>query len=140
VECLGRDRTRHQVAEITSLGLVQMTRKRIGTGLLEAFTSECPQCHGRGYELHDMPVESQKQADGGARESRPRERRSNAQTGAEKTAASETAILTTEAAAAEATPEERPAARTRRGGRSRRDTASKDENAAKPQDEPVGVS
>ena len=48
VECLGRDRTRHQVAEITSLGLVQMTRKRIGTGLLEAFTTECPQCHGRG--------------------------------------------------------------------------------------------
>ncbi|HEX7212528.1 MAG TPA: Rne/Rng family ribonuclease [Propionibacteriaceae bacterium] len=140
VECLGRDRTRHQVAEITSLGLVQMTRKRIGTGLLEAFTTECPQCHGRGYELHDMPVESQKQADGGARESRPRERRSNAQTSPEKTAASETATLTTEAAAAEATPEERPAARTRRGGRSRRDTASKDENAAKPQDEPVGVS
>ena len=140
VECLGRDRTRHQVAEITSLGLVQMTRKRIGTGLLEAFTTECPQCHGRGYELHDMPVESQKQADGGARESRPRERRSNAQTSSEKTAASETVTLTTEADAVEAKPEERPAARTRRGGRSRRDTASKDENAAKPQDEPVGVS
>ena len=48
VECLGRDRTRHQVAEITSLGLVQMTRKKIGTGLLEAFTTECPHCHGRG--------------------------------------------------------------------------------------------
>ena len=75
VECLGRDRTRHQVAEITSLGLVQMTRKRIGTGLLEAFTTECPQCHGRGYELHDMPVESQRHADGGARDSRPRDRR-----------------------------------------------------------------
>ncbi len=139
VECLGRDRTRHQVAEITSLGLVQMTRKRIGTGLLEAFTTECPQCHGRGYELHDMPVESQKQADGGARESRPRERRSSAQTSSEKTTTSETATLTTEAAGAEATPEERPAARTRRGGRSRRDPG-KDENAAKPQDEPVGVS
>ena len=41
VECLGRDRTRHQVAEVTSLGLVQMTRKKIGTGLLEAFTTEC---------------------------------------------------------------------------------------------------
>ena len=68
VECLGRDRTRHQVAEITSLGLVQMTRKKIGTGLLEAFTTECPHCHGRGVELHDMPVESQRQADGGARE------------------------------------------------------------------------
>src|SRR5215207_3657254 len=50
VECLGRDRTRHQVAEITSLGLVQMTRKRIGTGLLEAFSTECPVCHGRGVE------------------------------------------------------------------------------------------
>src|SRR5918993_641090 len=44
VECLGRDRTRHQVAEVTSLGLVQMTRKRIGTGLLEAFSTECPVC------------------------------------------------------------------------------------------------
>jgi len=140
VECLGRDRTRHQVAEITSLGLVQMTRKRIGTGLLEAFTTECPHCHGRGYELHDVPVESQKQADGGARESRPRERRSNAQTSSEKAAASEPATLTTEADAVEAKAEERPAARTRRSGRSRRDTASKDENAAKPQDEPVGVS
>jgi ribonuclease E len=68
VECLGRDRTRHQVAEVTSLGLVQMTRKRIGTGLLEAFSTECEVCHGRGYEIHDMPVESQKQADGGARD------------------------------------------------------------------------
>ncbi len=70
VECLGRDRTRHQVAEITSLGLVQMTRKRIGTGLLEAFSTECPQCHGSGAELHDMPVDTQRQADGGAREGR----------------------------------------------------------------------
>ncbi len=75
VEGLGRDRTRHQVAEITSLGLVQMTRKKIGAGLLEAFSTECPHCHGRGVELHDMPVDSQKQADGGAREPRPRDRR-----------------------------------------------------------------
>ena len=86
VECLGRDRTRHQVAEITSLGLVQMTRKRIGTGLLEAFTTECPRCHGRGYELHDMPVESQRQADGGARDSRARDRRSNASSGSSEKA------------------------------------------------------
>ena len=70
VECLGRDRTRHQVAEVTSLGLVQMTRKKIGTGLLEAFSTECPHCHGRGYEMHDVPVDCQKQADGGAREQR----------------------------------------------------------------------
>jgi len=67
VECLGRDRTRHQVAEVTSLGLVQMTRKKIGTGLLEAFTTECQQCAGRGYELHDAPVETQKLPDGGTR-------------------------------------------------------------------------
>jgi ribonuclease E len=47
-ECLGRDRTRHQVAEVTSLGLVQMTRKRVGTGLLEAFSNTCEHCKGRG--------------------------------------------------------------------------------------------
>jgi ribonuclease E len=47
-ECLGRDRTRHQVAEVTSLGLVQMTRKRVGTGLLEAYSSSCEHCRGRG--------------------------------------------------------------------------------------------
>ncbi|WP_461119979.1 translation initiation factor IF-2 N-terminal domain-containing protein [Saccharothrix stipae] len=47
-ECLGRDRTRHQVAEVTSLGLVQMTRKRVGTGLLEAFSTTCEHCRGRG--------------------------------------------------------------------------------------------
>ncbi|HEY9293047.1 MAG TPA: Rne/Rng family ribonuclease [Microlunatus sp.] len=68
VECLGRDRTRHQVAEVTSLGLVQMTRKRIGTGLLEAFSTECPHCHGRGVELHDVPVADAKLADGGTRD------------------------------------------------------------------------
>ncbi len=57
VECLGRDRTRHQVAEVTSLGLVQMTRKRIGTGLLEAFSETCEHCQGRGLILHHEPVE-----------------------------------------------------------------------------------
>lgn len=60
VECLGRDRTRHQVAEVTSLGLVQMTRKRIGTGLLEAFSETCTHCHGRGIVIHDHPVEEGK--------------------------------------------------------------------------------
>ncbi|SFC38777.1 ribonuclease E [Nocardioides terrae] len=58
VECLGRDRTRHQVAEVTSLGLVQMTRKRIGTGLVEAFSETCTHCQGRGVVIHDHPVES----------------------------------------------------------------------------------
>jgi len=55
-EALGRDRTRHQVAEVTSLGLVQMTRKRMGTGLVEAFSEPCPHCGGRGIVLHDLPM------------------------------------------------------------------------------------
>jgi ribonuclease E len=55
-ECLGRDRTRHQVAEVTSLGLVQMTRKRVGTGLLEAYSSTCEQCRGRGLTVSMEPV------------------------------------------------------------------------------------
>jgi len=161
VECLGRDRTRHQVAEITSLGLVQMTRKRIGTGLLEAFTTECPHCHGRGYELHDMPVESHKHADGGARESRSRDRRANAQAGPEKTNSVEEANRAEKAKGAEqtssekantATPAEpieesldvaaadRPTGRNRRGGR-RSAAASKEQDAAaESQDEPAVVS
>jgi ribonuclease E len=55
-ECLGRDRTKHQVTEITSLGLVQMTRKRIGQGLLEAFSETCEVCKGRGLIIHTEPV------------------------------------------------------------------------------------
>ena len=75
VECLGRDRTRHQVAEVTSLGLVQLTRKRIGTGLAEAFTEECSHCHGSGYLHFDSPVDSQAPADGGERRSGRRRRK-----------------------------------------------------------------
>ncbi|HET8615842.1 MAG TPA: Rne/Rng family ribonuclease [Actinomycetales bacterium] len=56
VECLGRDRTKHQVAEVTSLGLVQMTRKRVGQGLLEVFSEPCDHCHGRGIIVHSEPV------------------------------------------------------------------------------------
>src|SRR3954466_8149568 len=70
VECLGRDRTRHQVAEVTSLGLVQMTRKRIGTGLLESFSHDCPHCHGRGVVVEDAPIEPKK-----AEEEEPRRAR-----------------------------------------------------------------
>lgn len=65
VECLGRDRTKHQVAEVTSLGLVQMTRKRIGTGLLEAFSENCDHCGGRGLILHDEPKESRRRQEDG---------------------------------------------------------------------------
>ncbi len=52
LECLGRDRTKHQVAEVTSLGLVQMTRKRVGQGLLESFSETCVHCNGRGVIVH----------------------------------------------------------------------------------------
>ncbi|WP_425303444.1 translation initiation factor IF-2 N-terminal domain-containing protein [Nocardia wallacei] len=57
-EALGRDRTRHQVSEVTSLGLVQMTRKKLGTGLVEAFSTTCEHCHGRGILVHNYPVET----------------------------------------------------------------------------------
>ncbi|MFR9777336.1 Rne/Rng family ribonuclease [Micromonospora sp. MS34] len=67
-ECLGRDRTKHQVTEITSLGLVQMTRKRIGAGLLEAFSETCECCKGRGVIIHTEPVPEKPRAGGGAGE------------------------------------------------------------------------
>ena len=66
LECLGRDRTKHQVAEVTSLGLVQMTRKRVGQGLLEAFSEPCEACNGRGYHVHTDPVETKAAATGPA--------------------------------------------------------------------------
>ena len=69
VECLGRDRTKHQVAEVTSLGLVQMTRKRVGQGLVEAFSETCEHCHGRGFIVHDEPIEKNNQRpDAGAQQ------------------------------------------------------------------------
>lgn len=74
IECLGRDRTRHQVAEVTSLGLVQMTRKRVGQGLVEAFSEPCEHCGGRGFLVHDEPVE--KEASGEQRSGRSRKKKS----------------------------------------------------------------
>ena len=67
VECLSRDRTKHQVAEVTSLGLVQMTRKKIGLGLLETFSEPCEVCAGRGVIVHHEPVVKHRAADGGTR-------------------------------------------------------------------------
>ncbi len=71
IECLGRDRTKHQVAEVTSLGLVQMTRKRIGSGLIESFSHECEACNGRGIKVslneephHEAPVRYRRPANG----------------------------------------------------------------------------
>nr|WP_205267682.1 Rne/Rng family ribonuclease [Mycolicibacterium sphagni] len=57
-EALGRDRTRHQVSEVTSLGLVQLTRKKLGTGLIEAFSTTCTHCSGRGIVLHADPIDT----------------------------------------------------------------------------------
>ncbi len=105
VECLGRDRTRHQVAEVTSLGLVQMTRKRIGTGLLEAFSDNCEHCQGRGIVTHDEPVEPKRDDEGGAVAT------------AAAAAATETAAATTAARADAARAAVAAAARTTRPSR-----------------------
>ncbi len=81
-EALARDRTRHQVSEVTSLGLVQLTRKRLGTGLIEAFSTTCPHCSGRGIMLHADPVDSapaagRKSESGGRRGRRSKKGRSD---------------------------------------------------------------
>ncbi|MCJ0903226.1 translation initiation factor IF-2 N-terminal domain-containing protein [Rhodococcus sp. ARC_M6] len=92
-ECLGRDRTRHQVSEVTSLGLVQMTRKKLGTGLVEAFSTTCEHCHGRGIIVHSEPVEVKSADDGGSRSgsqrSEPGTSRKNKRGRADKPAPSE---------------------------------------------------
>ncbi|SNS80036.1 translation initiation factor IF-2 N-terminal domain-containing protein [Rhodococcoides kyotonense] len=69
-EALGRDRTRHQVSEVTSLGLVQMTRKKLGTGLVEAFSTTCEHCQGRGIVVHPFPVEAKVENDSRSNSSR----------------------------------------------------------------------
>ena len=71
VETLSRDRTKHQVAEVTSLGLVQMTRKRLGLGLLETFSENCDHCQGRGVIVHQEPVGKSKSSS----DSQPAKRR-----------------------------------------------------------------
>jgi ribonuclease E len=65
-ECLGRDRTKHQVAEVTSLGLVQMTRKRVGQGLLEVFSETCEHCRGRGVMISTDPVDEKRRSGTGS--------------------------------------------------------------------------
>ncbi|WP_309079838.1 Rne/Rng family ribonuclease [Zhihengliuella sp.] len=81
IECLGRDRTKHQVAEVTSLGLVQMTRKRMGTGLLEVFSEPCEHCAGRGVITHEEPVDQRRahNAQGEPLQERPGRRRKGKQ-------------------------------------------------------------
>jgi ribonuclease E len=78
LECLSRDRTKHQVAEVTSLGLVQMTRKKLGLGLLESFSENCEACAGRGIIIHHDPVVKHRQTAQPAMERRPRSKSGNA--------------------------------------------------------------
>jgi ribonuclease E len=114
-ECLGRDRTKHQVTEITSLGLVQMTRKRVGQGLLEAFSETCEVCKGRGLIIHPEPVPDKRSGSGSA-------------TGAAKVAA----------ASAPATPRTDEPSENGRGSRRRRKAAAAAaEPVAEPAVEPV---
>ncbi|MDX3237755.1 Rne/Rng family ribonuclease, partial [Streptomyces sp. ME03-5709C] len=101
LECLGRDRTKHQVAEVTSLGLVQMTRKRVGQGLLESFSETCVHCNGRGVIVH---MDQATAAGGGGKRKR---RRGGA---AEEPAVAETGTLTEGEEAAEELPELEPVA------------------------------
>ncbi|MER6048879.1 Rne/Rng family ribonuclease, partial [Streptomyces sp. NPDC001793] len=97
LECLGRDRTKHQVAEVTSLGLVQMTRKRVGQGLLESFSEQCVHCNGRGVIVHmDQPA-----AGGG-------KRRKKGKAGANGAQPEQPAEVAAEAMPAVAAPAEEP--------------------------------
>ncbi|WP_315774115.1 translation initiation factor IF-2 N-terminal domain-containing protein [Rhodococcoides kroppenstedtii] len=95
-EALGRDRTRHQVSEVTSLGLVQMTRKRMGTGLIEAFSTTCEHCHGRGIVVHQFPVETAKDDGGrGSRDQQGGSRRKRGGRSADRDKSSDTESDTT---------------------------------------------
>ena len=118
VECLSRDRTRHQVAEVSSLGLVQMTRKKIGTGLAEAFTEECTHCGGRGYHRFEEPVESQAPADGGDRGGRRGRGRHGSSGGGSGQSSSQDGALPAAAEDANTSgsgPARQPRSRSRRG-------------------------
>ncbi len=55
-DALARDKTRTQVFDISELGLVEMTRKRIGEGLLESLSGTCPTCEGRGMVFDESLI------------------------------------------------------------------------------------
>ena len=132
VECLGRDRTRHQVAEVTSLGLVQMTRKRIGTGLLEAFSHDCEHCKGRGVIVQEQPVETGSRPD----DDEPRGRRSRG--GRNRGRGSAGAVAAATAAMAATGPTEAlTAPRRRRTSHARRPPEKLDDDSDDQSEEPT---
>ena len=156
VECLGRDRTRHQVAEVTSLGLVQMTRKRIGTGLLEAFSETCDHCSGRGVIIQDAPVEPRR-SDDAARGAAPARAAAAAAAGTTATATATAAAAAkasvpsprdiaamaraenAERPAADEAPAEEPTTRKRRWRRrSTRPRPSRPRSSTPPAEQPAG--
>ncbi|NEB91195.1 Rne/Rng family ribonuclease, partial [Streptomyces bauhiniae] len=101
LECLGRDRTKHQVAEVTSLGLVQMTRKRVGQGLLESFSENCVHCNGRGVIVH---MEQPTSVGGGGGGKRKKRGRGDGQVHEHETAAPDQTETAAEVAAEAAEP------------------------------------
>ncbi|MFC7330025.1 Rne/Rng family ribonuclease [Marinactinospora rubrisoli] len=133
LECLSRDRTKHQVAEVTSLGLVQMTRKRVGQGLLEAFSTTCDCCNGRGLILSTEPVEA-KAATGGNGSSGGRKKKGKGGT-AEKAAAEKPVAEAAEEpaeSAAEAEPTtEQPAEKAEKAGKPEKKTARRSSRRVK---------
>ncbi|MEL0256914.1 MAG: ribonuclease E/G, partial [Pontimonas sp.] len=122
MECLGRDRTKHQVAEVTSLGLVQMTRKKLGLGLLETFSETCEVCHGRGLVVHHEPVSKSRS------ENAPAKKRKSSGTSQPsvaphqitddaRNAIAQIAKSTVAQAPASSQEEEKPASKSGRGGK-----------------------
>ncbi|ALX67115.1 Rne/Rng family ribonuclease [Microbacterium sp. XT11] len=93
IECLSRDRTKHQVAEVTSLGLVQMTRKKLGLGLLETFSEACEVCAGRGVIVHHDPVIKHRSSSNGNSSSNRRQRGGNGQSQSSQPVAGTTHVI-----------------------------------------------
>ncbi|CAM2894426.1 Rne/Rng family ribonuclease [Corynebacterium falsenii] len=132
-EYLGRDRTRHKVSEVTSLGLVQMTRKRLGTGLLETFATTCEACDGRGVIIHADPVEhtdeSEPRRDHGHRKERQQARRQrDAQDASRRTSGSHGSHGSDESHGSEKSSEKSEDSRDNSQGQSRRRSSSRRHN------------